>query len=156
MPRPRSLFRQHLPQLHLCSELLRHMLIGGHMTRFLFPCFFFFYFLIPPYVSMAHMTSLPSHPLYHDTISHFLTFFSLSKCKGMGRGNGTHSMHRQLLVWSYCTIYDETGIDFYSFFYLSSSRRQLLWTLQILQITLDRSQGAQVPGNFTPASLPSA
>lgn len=81
---------------------------------FSFSLFFFFYFLIPPYVSMAHMTSLPSHPLYHDTISHFLTFFSLSKSKGMGRGNGSAAPSSVLLH-----IYDETDKDFYSFFYLS-------------------------------------
>lgn len=70
MPRPRSLFRQHLPQLRLCSEPLRHMLIGGHMTLF------FSSFLIPPYVCMAHMTSLLSLLLHPDTITHFPASFS--------------------------------------------------------------------------------
>ena len=79
MPRPRSLFRQHLPQLHLCSEALRHMLIGGHMTLFSL--------LIPPYFFSAHMTSLLSHPLHPDTVTHFPF---LSPTDGMGR-----VIHRQ-------------------------------------------------------------
>lgn len=53
--------------------------------------FFFFppHFLIPPYVSMAHMTSLPSHPLHPDTISHF-TFFPFRG--GMGSESDTHQL----------------------------------------------------------------
>lgn len=73
MPRPHSLFRQHLPQLHLCSELLRLLLIGGYVT--LHPLC-----LIPPYVCKARITSLLSHLLHPDTIPHFLSF-PFSDCR---------------------------------------------------------------------------
>lgn len=140
MPRPRSLFRQHLPQLHLCSEPLQHMLIGGHMTRF----FFFFFpphFLIPPYVSMAHMTSLPSHPLHPDTISHFIYFFFPFR-GGMATESDTHRLFNltkneqgsaaPTLMTSH---YTEIDAGFYFFFF--SLHPWLLWTLQIFLITVE-------------------
>lgn len=72
MPRPRSLFTQHLPQLHLCGEGHRQMLIGRciHPPQPLF--------LIRLYVCTALMTSLLSHPLHPDIITFLLFVFFLS------------------------------------------------------------------------------
>lgn len=69
-------------------------------TRPVFFFFFFLHFLIPPYVSTAHMTSLPSHLLHPDTITHFFCLFFFfpfpfsdwenGKGRG-GEGRRTHS-----------------------------------------------------------------
>lgn len=54
------------------------------------PFFFFFSFLIFPYVCMAHMTSFPSHLLHPDTFTHFSSFLSVTG--GMGRAGGAHQL----------------------------------------------------------------
>lgn len=53
--------------------------------------FFFPPFLIPPYVSMAHMTSLLSHLPHPDTLTHFLPLL-LSVSEGVGRGSDTRQL----------------------------------------------------------------
>lgn len=70
------------------------------MTRFFFV---FFHFLIPPYVSTAHMTSLLSHHLHHDRVTHFWTvfFFPFQRLTEWG-GEAKHSADpQQLPLWCY-------------------------------------------------------
>lgn len=176
MPRPRSLFRQHLPQLHLCSEPLRHMLIGGHTTRFFF--FFFLHFLIPPYVSTAHMTSLPSHLLHPDTITHFFCLFFFFPFpfsdweNGKGRG-GVHTAFLLLHTHEKKKTLDQQAaptlmtshyaeIDTHFAFFLSEPSLFFFfsWTVDVDPADILNYCGmlreAQVPGNLTPTALPSA
>lgn len=109
---------------------------------------FFPFFLIPPYVGMAHMTSLLSHLLHPDTITHYSFFhsrlrewggeairtsFSTSHKKKKNRPAGSSSSHSDDITqgWNRYT-FSLFSPSVFSFFC-----GRLLWTLQIFLITLE-------------------